>query len=609
MNRLALLPLLLLPSALAAQDTIPAFPEARGWGAPALNECRALPLVVHKVTNTNDTGAGSFIAAMNAASASNYDVIVFTTGGRIHWDATTGSQDQDAANFSCVYIAGQTAPGGGITVTGNQLTIRTVTNNVVMRYMTWRKHRRLNIDAKLAIGDHISCAWSGSDNSGGADCLSFGQGDSTVTAEYRSTSSHNLVFDPHENHPTVMPVRACAGTVYRNVLAGPGHRMPLVTTCDTLNSTGGVRVVNNVVYNWRTGSGASATQDHGVVDFLNNYSKRGPGTNELLGGGSAYLLFPFQWRALCNQFGVGNCDLSTRLAGNRNFENGFDAATPPDSAWAGTFQQYVCHAGEGDFTPDCTGDGDTVPTVYRRDAALPLPTNWAYVESPITDGLFDEILAEAGNYRGLTCSGTWVERRDSMDAAAIQNVVDGTGRTDPVDFVGTGIPGASPDPDEPGWVVPTPAFGTSCSDTDDDGLPNTWELNVSGSTTGVTADSVSVSGYLMIEHYLNGSNPDSPTPWQPATFGNDRYVYLLPVDTVPFGTDNLIVPDTTVIPRNANKVSIYNPAQDSVLTVTCQSYGASADSVTVDVRSRAWDRQGMRSAAEIRNRPLSALSC
>ena len=82
-----------------------AFPGAYGWGAEATGGRGG---TVVYVTNLNDSGAGSYRAALQ--DASDPKIIVFSVGGIIDIQSMLPSPGDN------VTIAGQTAPGGGITI-------------------------------------------------------------------------------------------------------------------------------------------------------------------------------------------------------------------------------------------------------------------------------------------------------------------------------------------------------------------------------------------------------------------------------------------------------------------------------------------------------------
>ncbi len=116
--------------ALAASSTgafaVPAFPGAEGFGANAKGARASASPTVYHVTNLNDSGAGSF---RDAVSASNR-VVVFDVGGIIRINAPVVV----AANLT---IAGQTAPGGGVTVYGNRISFSGA-DHTICRYMRFR---------------------------------------------------------------------------------------------------------------------------------------------------------------------------------------------------------------------------------------------------------------------------------------------------------------------------------------------------------------------------------------------------------------------------------------------------------------------------------------
>ena len=123
---------------------IPAFPGAEGFGANAKGGRGG---TVYVVTNLNDTGPGSF---RDAVSQPNRTVI-FAVGGIIR----IGARISVKANIT---IAGQTAPGEGITIYGNGISFSDA-NNAIVRYIRFRE---------------------GINGDGGSDCVGIASGDSMI---------------------------------------------------------------------------------------------------------------------------------------------------------------------------------------------------------------------------------------------------------------------------------------------------------------------------------------------------------------------------------------------------------------------------------------------
>lgn len=149
---------LLTPAVLSAAATafaVPAFPGAEGFGANAKGARASATPTVYRVTNLNDSGAGSL---RDAVSASNR-VIVFEAGGIIRINAPL-------VFSSGLTIAGQTAPSGGVTVYGNRVSFSGA-NNTICRYIRFRMGIESNDGAdavRLANGsdlifDHVSASW------------------------------------------------------------------------------------------------------------------------------------------------------------------------------------------------------------------------------------------------------------------------------------------------------------------------------------------------------------------------------------------------------------------------------------------------------------------
>ncbi|TDZ55091.1 putative pectate lyase C [Colletotrichum trifolii] len=106
-----------------ADEPILAFPGAEGFGRFATGGRTGK---VYKVTNLNDSGEGSLRDAVSQPNR----IVVFDVGGIIKINARIVVSKN-------IYIAGQTAPGGGITVYGNGFSLSNA-NDAIVRYIRIR---------------------------------------------------------------------------------------------------------------------------------------------------------------------------------------------------------------------------------------------------------------------------------------------------------------------------------------------------------------------------------------------------------------------------------------------------------------------------------------
>ena len=129
-----------------------AFPEAQGWGRFATGGRTG---TVYHVTNLNDSGSGSLRDAVSQPNR----IVVFDVAGVIR----INSRIVFSKNL---YVAGQTAPGEGITVYGDGVSFSGA-DGIIVRYMKFRMGR-VGSDGKDCAGiangknmifDHCSFAW------------------------------------------------------------------------------------------------------------------------------------------------------------------------------------------------------------------------------------------------------------------------------------------------------------------------------------------------------------------------------------------------------------------------------------------------------------------
>ncbi|MCK6434210.1 MAG: hypothetical protein HUU30_14595 [Burkholderiaceae bacterium] len=142
------------PAADVSPPPVPAFPGAEGAGRWAQGGRGGR---VYTVTHLGDGGPGSL---REAVQASGPRVVVFSVAG------TIDLRSELRISEPRLTIAGQTAPGQGITQRGHPLTI--AADDVVVRFVRSRLGDRHHVDGD-AIGivagqrivlDHVSASWS-----------------------------------------------------------------------------------------------------------------------------------------------------------------------------------------------------------------------------------------------------------------------------------------------------------------------------------------------------------------------------------------------------------------------------------------------------------------
>ena len=140
----------------SAKEQVPAFPGAEGFARYTTTGGRDGS--VYHVTNLNDSGPGSL---RDAVSVSNR-TIVFDVSGYIDLKSNLLIEGDSLT------IAGQTAPGDGITV--RYYTVRVLGSNNIIRFIRFRRSqlRDVNDGADATWGrhlnsvilDHCSFSWS-----------------------------------------------------------------------------------------------------------------------------------------------------------------------------------------------------------------------------------------------------------------------------------------------------------------------------------------------------------------------------------------------------------------------------------------------------------------
>jgi hypothetical protein len=250
---------------MTAADALPAFPGAEGFGKYAVGGRYGS---VYRVTNLNDSGTGSLRDAVSTANR----IIIFDVSGVIKLNSRLVFKNN-------LYVAGQTAPGEGITVYGNGVSFSGASNTIV-RYLRFRmgsggdsgKDAAGVANGTNIIFDHLSVSWgldeTFSISSDGKGAL----GDITIQ---NSIMSQGLM-----THSAGGLMQADHITLYRNLYVDNSTRNNKIK--------GTNQYVNNIVYNWKNGCYIMGGDSQGTsyCNATNNLFINGPavGGNAFTGG-------------------------------------------------------------------------------------------------------------------------------------------------------------------------------------------------------------------------------------------------------------------------------------------------------------------------------------
>ena len=463
---------------------IPAFPGAEGYGAITPGGRGG---TVYEVTTLADSGTGSFRAACQGSGART---VVFRVAGTIKLLSEVNILNP------YITIVGQTAPGGGVCIAGE--TVSVDTHDVIIRHMRFRRGNNGRSDDALGsdsttgniIIDHCSASWGMDENLSiyrWKDAAGHVYPTQNVTIQYCISSE---ALDP-SNHAFGGTWGGTMVSYHHNLFANNTGRNPSISWSHLIDYR------NNVVYNWkrRTMDGAG---EEAHVNVVNNYYKQGPATRD----------YVYAWDGPSGTVaGEGDHELLYRIVKPeiRGGTVGYGKAgwwyvngnvIDYNSSLISAADANTCVAVNAD-----NWDGGVqfeIPGMLDEWAKANDPFAVAPIYTQSAQDAYLTVLAEAGATR---------PGRDSVDARIIQSVTGGTttwgqshagGRYD-----GTGGTGIINDPSNVGgW--PTYASGTPPADADHDGLPNTWEI-AHGLDPSVASNNgdYDADGFTNLEEYLN----------------------------------------------------------------------------------------------------------
>jgi len=437
---------------------LPAFPGAEGFGAVSKGGRGGR---VIKVTNLNPKGPGSLQWACDQEGPR---IVVFEVSGLIVAPGK-GQHQRIMVKHPYLTIAGQTAPGAGITIQGKLSMYGGIRggakqlHDITVRFLRMRPRKYPPFvtggrsfetgDIDRFIADHISVAWGVDEEMGLGKSWSFTVQWSTVeesAISFEGTGQHNYgVLVGYSKTGSV--------TLHHNLFAHHSERAPLC----------GLEVMdyrNNVIYNV-----GAAIQSHPASKNLRRRGK------------------PFRINVVGNYF-----------KGGPGGPNGPRCCAPPTTRTrpgiSGRFELYATD-NFFDWSTGNRGDsgerGESFEYQYkgfRADKPWPAPP----VKTRTAKAAYSEVLAHAG------CLP-----RDAVTRRTVEETERRTGfwgRTDPEEGLMDGLsPGKAP------------------ADSDDDGMPDEWE-KAHGLGPKDPADANKIvpagaskgdrhKGYTYIEFYIN----------------------------------------------------------------------------------------------------------
>jgi len=474
-----------------------AFPGAEGYGQWARGGRGG---VVLEVTNLNDSGPGSYRAAIQASGPRT---IVFKVSGII-W-----LQSQCIIGNGSLTIAGQTAPGDGICIANYRAGCNGPTD-VIMRYLHIRvgDNAQQSMDAMSpsssthSIFDHLTSSWSLDVACNSLQTSKVGSG--LCMASYQ----HNIISEPlrysyHYNdserqatgctncfqpHAFAASIGGEIGSYHHNLIAHSTDRnWSLAGGLDqSSHYAGSLDIRNNVVYNW-----TARTTDGGVarLNYVNNYYKPY--------AGNSHVTWLLKLDSINTTWGTeyyymnGNVMEGQNYYANNWSSSAFYNGLPLTGLVTnGTelFPSYVA-----------TQSATNAYKVVLSDVGCNLPA-----EDLIDRRVIGEVLNGTYHYEG-TNGPTYTINGVLQDAAGPDNPGMIDSQTDVHDYTN--------DVSKPNYSAnyPWPPYATHNvpADSDHDGLPDWWEqirgLNpssVAGDFSDANADLVG-DGYTEMERYLS----------------------------------------------------------------------------------------------------------
>ncbi|MDR0306722.1 MAG: T9SS type A sorting domain-containing protein [Chitinispirillales bacterium] len=520
-------------------QTLRAFPGAEGFGA---NVTGGRGGKVLYVTNLNNSGEGSLRWAIEQTGAR---IIMFKVAGEIKLTSAINIRNGDLT------IAGHSAPGDGICISGN--TVQISASNIIIRHMRFRMGDLNAVEGDALWGrnqsniiiDHCSMSWATDEVASFYDNENF-------TLQW-SMLYESLRVSVHDkgSHGYLGIWGGRKASFHHNLIAHHDSRNPRFNGARYSNRASEelVDFRNNVIYNWGSNSGYAG--EGGSYNMVNNYYQPGPES-----GNAARIFQPNADNGSNSQAaGVwGKFYISGNVMMNAN---GTTNTSVTNDNWAGVHPNPSSQS-KSDLRSNTEFEKGTITTHTAQQA-------------------YDLVLAGAGASF----------KRDSTDARVVNEV---RNRTAPKRASGGGGTKAGlidTQKDVGGWAAYTFKSTDIPVDTDGDGMPDAWEsaygLNPNSAADG---SSTSLMGggsgkYTNLEVYLYsilaGTQPPPPPAWTLVGSGAEF------IDSLRI-TDAENAADWSVQNNFVTSVNAYGDREHKITSVPAAMQGAEWIKAAMDSR-------------------------
>ncbi|GAA4937475.1 pectate lyase [Algibacter agarivorans] len=451
-----------------------AFPSAFGAGAYVTGGRGGQ--VIH-VTNLSDNGPGSLREAIETKGSR---IIVFDVSGEINLQ----SRIILGSGYGDVTIAGQTAPDGGITITGGRLWWNRGSDNIIVRNIRFRNGKDsdngdcITIEAASnVIVDHCSFAWAKDealDISGNGD-----DGNITIQNCLFFENKTAMIVGTNDSAPYG------SVSILRNASSNTSHRFPKGAGDMELD------VINNLIHNWRYRTlrldGFDFTLNH-----IGNYYQSGSNT----------LASALNYDSSTGKLVTGIYMIATNTTMSPNIYSRFnhidrnlidlynnEYSTNPDgsydmSAYSETNDISAWHS---------FGSTNTNPVKSEWFTSIQQTLQGLAPNILAASSLKTEILPTVGACQTLNADGTLNFWRDSIDIQAVDEIQNDNSR--PLYLQSDSKFGANP--------TYTSVTRPEGYDTDADGMADIWERAKFGDLSKDGKGDTDGDGYNDLEEFLN----------------------------------------------------------------------------------------------------------